>query len=224
MTDVMKRCKQAKLVLTSMSVGENISKEGMLNASLPTRLLIHSWASYNRTTGPSHLDKSWWRKFRPRAILLHVCSRRRGYRTLLCVAGIYSWPNLENCTTNAHVHFMLSDQDISFHEQLKVNSNTQDNGSLCDWLTGSLPDLYTDPLAQDNRYSNCSKNPYCTESHKIRSTNFPTVRFSNAFSATLNMRRDTFYEVFKQTFERIYFLPKRNLHKRPVASLIWHTA
>lgn len=100
-TGAMKRCKQATLVLTSMSVGGNISKEGMLNASLPTWLLIHSWASYNRSTGPSHLDKSWWRKFRPRAILLHVCSRRRGNRTLLCVAGIYSWPNLENSTTNA---------------------------------------------------------------------------------------------------------------------------
>ena len=142
-TDAMKRCKQATLVLTSMSVGENISKEGMLNAPLPTRLLIHSWASYNRTTGPSHLDKSWWRKFRPRAILLHVCSRRRGNRTLLCVASIYSWQNFENSATNAHVHFMLSGQDISFHEQLKVNSNTQDNGSLCEWLTGSLPDVQT---------------------------------------------------------------------------------
>ena len=135
-TDAMKRCKQATLVLTSTSVGENISKEGMLNASPPTQLLIRSWASYNRTTGPSHLDKSLWRKFRPRAILLHVCSHRRGNSTLLCVVGIYSWPNLENSTTIAwHVHFMLVTKIFHFMNNWKSTQTQRTTAPFAsDWL------------------------------------------------------------------------------------------
>ena len=89
-----------------------------------------------------------------------------------------------------------------------------------DWLAVCQSYKHTDALVQGNRYSNCSNNPYYTESYKTLTTNFPTVHFSNILSGTTNTRTGTFLWGFQANVWKNLFSLQLILQGRPVISLI----